>query len=324
MSALLPILETERLRLEPLKTSDSKFIFPMMANPQVMAFWDIAEIDEPDIVDQVVAGQVDEMAQGRAVYWAIRTLADDAFIGTCDLSGIDRRHKRAEVAFMLDRESWGNGYAQEAMTAVTAYAASDGIRRLLARTQLGNRRSDTLLAALEAGAGDAVIASIAITPETRAKADFSDRYYRTPARFAAKKDSTLKEISPELIAGKSVAVVAGSAHEAYIRTFFAETAIKSFPSAAEAFEALKKGDAELVFSDGIALAFWLNGSESAGCCAFRGGPYTESRFFGEGVGIAVKTGNETLVRALNYALYRLWERGVFTDLYLRYFPVGFY
>ena len=147
-SPLPPILETERLRLQPLQTSDSEFIFPMMANPQVMAFWDIAEIDEPDIVDQVVAGQVDEMAQGRAVYWAIRTLADDAFIGTCDLSGIDRRHKRAEVAFMLDRESWGNGYAQEAMTAVTAYAASDGIRRLLARTQLGNRRSDALLAKL--------------------------------------------------------------------------------------------------------------------------------------------------------------------------------
>jgi polar amino acid transport system substrate-binding protein len=186
------------------------------------------------------------------------------------------------------------------------------------------RRFDTLLAALDGGAGDAVIASIAITPETRTKADFTDRYYRTPARFAAKKDSILKEISPESIAGKSVAVVAGSAHEAYVRTFFAETAIRSFPNASAAFEALKNGEAELAFADGIALAFWLNGSDSAGCCAFRGGPYTESRFFGEGVGIAVKTGNDTLVRALNHALYRLWERGVFTDLYLRYFPVGFY
>jgi polar amino acid transport system substrate-binding protein len=67
------------------------------------------------------------------------------------------------------------------------------------------RRFDTLLAALETGAGDAVVASIAITPETRMKADFTDRYYRTPARFAAKKDSQLREISPELIAGKSVA-----------------------------------------------------------------------------------------------------------------------
>ena len=144
----LPILETERLRLEPLQPSDTEFIFPMMADPQVMAFWDVAEIDEPGVVAQVVAGQVDEMARGRALHWAIRTLADGAFIGTCDLSDIDRRHRRAEVGFMLDHESWGNGYAREAMTAVTAYAASDGIRRLLARTQLGNRRSDSLLTKL--------------------------------------------------------------------------------------------------------------------------------------------------------------------------------
>lgn len=144
-SPRLPILETERLRLEPLIASDAQHIFPMMADPQVMAFWDVAEIDEPDVVAQVVEGQVDEMVRGRAFYWAIRTLADGAFIGTCDLSEIDRRHRRAEVGFMLDRESWGNGYAREAMTAVTAYAAANGLRRLLARTQLGNRRSDSLL-----------------------------------------------------------------------------------------------------------------------------------------------------------------------------------
>jgi ribosomal-protein-alanine N-acetyltransferase len=141
----LPILETDRLRLEPLTIGDSPLLFPMMADSQVMAFWDVAEIDDPDVVTQMVENQIDEMAKGRAVFWAIRTLADGTFIGTCDLSDIDRRHKRAEVAFMLDRESWGNGYAQEAMTAVTAYAASSGLRRLLARTQLGNRRSDSLL-----------------------------------------------------------------------------------------------------------------------------------------------------------------------------------
>lgn len=186
------------------------------------------------------------------------------------------------------------------------------------------RRFDTLLAALGTNEGDAVIASIAITPEARAKADFTDRFYRTPARFAVRKDSALKEISPALIAGRSVAVVSGSAHEAYIRTFFAETAIKSYPSAAAAFAALKSGEAELAFGDGVALAFWLNGEDSGRCCAFRGGPYTESRFFGEGVGIAVRPGNEVLLRALNFALHRLSERGVFTDLYLRYFPVGFY
>ena len=79
-----------------------------------------------------------------------------------------------------------------------------------------------------------------------------------------------------------------------------------------------------MFGDGVALAYWLNGTGSANCCVFRGGPFTESRYFGEGVGIAVKRGNENLRRALDYALFRVWEKGAYTDLYLRYFPISFY
>lgn len=141
----LPILETERMRLTPLVAGDAALIFPLMADAEVMAFWDMPESEDPDLIAQIVAGQVDEMAEGRAIYWSMCSLPDEAFIGVCDLSEIDRRHHRAEVGFMLGRDAWGRGYALEAMQAVLAHAASDGLRRLVARTHLGNRRSDALL-----------------------------------------------------------------------------------------------------------------------------------------------------------------------------------
>ena len=141
----LPILETERMRLTPLVADDTRHIFPLMADAEVMAFWDVGEIDDPDVIGNIVAGQVDEMNEGRAVYWTMRSLSDGQFIGTCDLSEIARRHRRAEVGFLLGREAWGRGYASEAMQAVLSYAATQGLRRLLARTHLGNRRSDALL-----------------------------------------------------------------------------------------------------------------------------------------------------------------------------------
>ena len=46
---------------------------------------------------------------------------------------------------MLGRDAWGHGYAQEAMRTVIAFAAAGGLRKLTARTHLGNRRSDQLL-----------------------------------------------------------------------------------------------------------------------------------------------------------------------------------
>jgi ribosomal-protein-alanine N-acetyltransferase len=141
----LPILETERMRLTPLVADDISQIFPLMADAEVMAFWDMGEIDDPDLIGNIVAGQVEEMAAGRAIYWTLRAIADDRFLGVCDLSEIDRRHRRAEVGFMLGREAWGQGFASEAVQAVLSYAAAQGFRRLLARTHLGNRRSDSLL-----------------------------------------------------------------------------------------------------------------------------------------------------------------------------------
>ncbi len=184
------------------------------------------------------------------------------------------------------------------------------------------RRFDTLLQALAENRADAVIASLAVTPETRQRVDFSDPYYRAPARFVARRDTDLREVIPETLEGRKVAVVGGSAHEAYLKAFFTEAELKPYRSMEAAREALRKGEADLLFGDGIALAFWLNGTDSANCCVFVGGPFTESRYFGEGVGIAMKRGNDTLRLALNWALFRLWEKGRFTDLWLRYFPIS--
>ena len=44
--------------------------------------------------------------------------------------------------------------------------------------------------------------------------------------------------------------------------------------------------------------------------------------FGEGIGIAVRKGNDLLRQSLNWALFRIWEKGRFTDLWLRYFSIS--
>lgn len=184
------------------------------------------------------------------------------------------------------------------------------------------RRFDLLLDALNANQGDAVIASIAPTAQARQRADFTDPYYRTPARFVARVDSPIGDVRPELVEGKKIAVVAGTAHEAFLKEMFTEAEVKPYANNEAARAALRNKDVDLLFGDGISLALWLNGTDSAGCCAFRGGPYLESRFFGEGIGIAVKRGNDLMRQALNWALFRQWEKGTYTDLWLRYFPIS--
>ncbi|WP_457796062.1 transporter substrate-binding domain-containing protein [Methylocystis sp. S23] len=185
------------------------------------------------------------------------------------------------------------------------------------------RRSwELLIPALDDNSGDAVIASLAINAETRRKVDFSAPYFMTPGRFAMLADTTLASATPEAIGDRKVAVVAGSRHEAFLAALYPKAERVTFETPGLARNALKNGKVSAHFGDAIGLAFWLNGAEAGGCCRFKDGPFTDPRFFGEGVGVAVKKGNEPLRRALDFALARLDRRGVFGELYLKYFPIG--
>ena len=143
------ILETERLSLTPLTVEDAPFVYPFMSDPEVMVNWDRAAIEDPDEVDAAVAAQVAEMAERRALYWAIRLTATGRFLGYCELVDLDWRHHRGELGFIVAREGWGQGYATEAVTALLAHCASNlGLKRLIARTHVGDNRSENVLTKL--------------------------------------------------------------------------------------------------------------------------------------------------------------------------------
>jgi polar amino acid transport system substrate-binding protein len=204
----------------------------------------------------------------------------------------------------------------------------DIARRICEELEIGctiqARGWDSLIESLVSGKGDAVIASIAAaTSAVRGRVSFSQPYYQTPGRFIARKDSALNA-SATALAEKTIGVVSGSSHEVYLRAFFPSAHLKSYGDNSALQKALRGGDIDAAFADGLTFAVWLNGESSANCCAFLGGPYCESRFFGEGIGIAVRPEDVALRRALNWALERLFSRGVYEEIYLKYFPTSFY
>ena len=186
------------------------------------------------------------------------------------------------------------------------------------------RRWDTVLPAVVAGAGDAAVASLAITAANRRSVDFTSPYYRTPARFVAPLAAKAGDVLPETVRGRRIGVQGGTAHEAYLKAFFPAATLVPFGTVADLRAALVAGRVDLAFGDGIGWAGWLNGPAGSACCTFVGGPFTETHFFGEGAGIAVRQGREPLRVALDYALWRVAQDGTYADLWLKYFPVSPY
>ncbi len=184
------------------------------------------------------------------------------------------------------------------------------------------RRFDTLLDALADRQGDVVAAAIPLTPALRTRFLATRPYFRWPARFVARTDKGLPAPSAAALADRGVAVVTGSAHAAYLQAFFPKALPKSFADLAAAEGALRRGEVDYLFADGLNLALWVGGIDAAGCCAFMGGDYLENRYFGEGIGLVTRPDDSVLSRALDDALQRVWDEGKYAELYLRFFPVS--
>jgi polar amino acid transport system substrate-binding protein len=184
------------------------------------------------------------------------------------------------------------------------------------------RRFDMLLDALNERQGDVVAAAIPITAGLRSRFSVTAPYFKIPARFAVRKDRNQPAPEAKAFQGKTIGVVGGTAHEAFAKAFMPGGTLKSYPELAAAQAALKTGETDYLFADGLGLALWIGGEEAGGCCDFSGGPYLESHFFGEGIGFITRTEDENLRRVLDFALQQLWKEGKYAELYLRFFPIS--
>lgn len=250
------------------------------------------------------------------MFWAKERMAKP------DLSALPRLRFLTTTDFppfnYLDAEGRLSGFHVDLVRAICAELA------VADKCQIQALPWNELEKALESGDGEAVIAGLAVTPESRLKYAFSRPYLQFPARFVMQKATALSEPVAQRLKGKRVGVLAKSAHETMLRDYFPDAVAVETGTQEELYGALKTGKLDAVFGDGMRLAFWLAGSDASGCCRFAGGPYLAPEYLGTGLSIAARIDDPTLAQAFDAALQQISTKGVFTELYLRYFPVSFY
>ena len=231
--------------------------------------------------------------------------------------------KRVAIRFLTESDFPPFNYIDEdnALTGFNVDIARAICLDLNAACDIQVRPWADLLPALTRGEADAVIASHTANPGLLKRVDFSEPYYFTPARFTAKRTLPQLDVTPEGLEGMRIGVAKRTAHEAYLRAFFRDSSIRTYETPELARDALITGTIDLLFDDGVSLAFWLNGTASKACCELRGGPFAEPKYFGDGIGIAVKREDTQLKGLIDTALRRIRQSGRYEELLLRYFPL---
>jgi lysine-arginine-ornithine-binding protein len=166
---------------------------------------------------------------------------------------------------------------------------------------------------------DAIAASMSITEERRKTVDFTNRYYRTPIRFVTRRDSLLV-VSAEGMEGKTIGVQRATTSASYLRdTFGNAVSVRYYDTQENAYLDLTAGRIDAVLADAIQLWKWLQGADGQNY-DFRG----ETIYVDDGIGIAIRKGDEELANAFNQALQGIRANGTYDAISNRYFPFSIY
>ncbi|WP_319567178.1 transporter substrate-binding domain-containing protein [Cohaesibacter marisflavi] len=175
-----------------------------------------------------------------------------------------------------------------------------------------------LLASDEA---DAALAGLVRHPELQGRVTFSNVFLKRPGRFLLLKDDGVST-DKDALQGKPVAVIGGSAHEAFLRAYFDGVNRVPVNDLHAARELLEEGKVVAIFGDAFQLL--PIATQRNGIFSFAGEPYYDDHFFGDGMAFAYKAGRTDIGNLLNFGLQKLAQSGRLAELYARHFAFDVY
>jgi len=197
-----------------------------------------------------------------------------------------------------------------------AYAVCERLGR---ECELVKQDWDGMIPALLANKFDVIIASMSITEERKKKVDFSNKYYNTPAKMIAKKNSGLSDTN-ESLTGKRVGVQRGTTHQCYVEKFFPGAELVLYGTQEEVFQDLAAGRLDAQLSDSIQGKEGFLDTDAGKDFEFLGGDQVDVECMGEGAGIAMRKGNDDLMAAINNAIEAIRADGSYKTMNDKYFP----
>jgi arginine/ornithine transport system substrate-binding protein len=182
---------------------------------------------------------------------------------------------------------------------------------------------DGIIPGLIAKKYDAIVASMSITEQRKEVVDFTNKYYQTPAKFVAAEGAGF-DISPEGLSGKVIGVQRATTHENFVRAKFPDAEVRSYATQDEANADLVSGRLDLVMADSVALLDGFLNTDAGKAFEFVGPDYNDPAFHGEGVGIAIRKGEDDLRLAFNEAIDQIRADGTYQAINEKYFEFDAY
>lgn len=183
---------------------------------------------------------------------------------------------------------------------------------------------DGMIPALLAKKYDCIVASMSMTDERKKKVAFTNKYYQAPAKFVAKK-GTFTDLSKAALKGKKIGVQRSSTHDKYLTDNYGKgVVVKRYTSQDDVYLDMTAGRLDMFISNAVSTSDGFLKTPEGKDYEFVGPDLTDPRWYGEGVGIALRKQDAVLAEKLNAAIVKIREDGTYKKIQDKYFDFNIY
>ena len=148
-TTIFPVIRTPRLLLNQLTRSDRKALFSIFSDPAVIELYDVERFTTIEEADRLIEYFDARFDSDTGVRWAIRDPQTGKLLGTCGYTNWNKYDHSAVIGYELAKDSWGAGYAFEAVNAIVNFIFDDSfhfyVHRIEALILPGNAASEKLV-----------------------------------------------------------------------------------------------------------------------------------------------------------------------------------
>ena len=178
---------------------------------------------------------------------------------------------------------------------------------------------DSMIPGLQARKYDVVVSSLSITEERKRVIDFSDRYYKTPSAIVVKKGTAYA--NPASLKGKRIGVLKGSTQEKWAMGELKPAGVTVVPYEAQdqVYLDIKAGRLDGTVADKVEVHGGFLRKPEGKDYGYVGPDQYDVKYYGEGIGIAMRKGQKELKQQLDEAIDTIRKNGTYAKIAKKYF-----
>ncbi len=115
---LSPKIETERLILRRYKETDIDAIYDIITDKRLSTYIKFPELTKEQEL-KCIKEWIEEADDSKYERWVIERKKDGAIVGNIEVNTVVKKHNYCNVGYTIRYDYWGNGYAAEALEAVS-------------------------------------------------------------------------------------------------------------------------------------------------------------------------------------------------------------